>query len=100
MECATSRPYQQAGLPNRQVYMDDKIFASARMTVALDEDQSAYDAIPAVNIFDGDLNLSRPTNAIVQGSTRPRRWLNRLWIPMMLLVAVGLFLAACQGAGY
>lgn len=80
--------------------MDDKIFASARMTVALEEDQSAYDAIPAVNIFDGDLNLSRPTNAIVQGSTRPRRWLNRLWIPMMLLVAVGLFLAACQGAGY
>jgi len=85
---------------NRQVYMDDKIFASARMTVALDEDQAAYDAIPAVNIFDGDLNLSRPTNAIVQGARRPRRWLSRVAVPLLLIAAVGLFLAACQGAGY
>ena len=79
--------------------MDDKIFASARMTVALDDDQAAYEAIPSVNIFDRDLDLSRPTNAIAQGSSRPRRRFNRWWTLTPLLVAVGFLLLACEG-GY
>lgn len=79
--------------------MDDKIFASARMTVALDDDQAAYEAIPSVNIFDRDLDLSRPTNAIAQGASRSRRRFNRWWILTPLLVAIGLLLLACEG-GY
>ena len=79
--------------------MDDKIFASARMTAALDEDQVAYEAIPSVNIFDRDLDLSRPTNAIVQGASRPRRRFNRLWFLTPMFAGVGFLLLACQG-GY
>ena len=79
--------------------MDDKIFASARMTATLDDDQVAYEAIPAVNIFDRDLDLSRPTNAIVQGASRPRSRVNRWWITTPLIAAAGFLLLACQG-GY
>ena len=79
--------------------MDDKIFASARMTAALDDDQAAYEAIPAVNIFDRDLDLSRSTNAILKGVSRPRRRFNR-WVVLIPLMAVaGFLLVACQG-GY
>ena len=80
--------------------MDDKIFASARMTATLDDDQTAYEAIPSVNIFDRDLDLSRPTNAILQSVSRPRRRVGRWLILMPLLTAAGFLLLSCQGGGY
>jgi len=80
--------------------MDDKIFASARMTAALDDDQAAYEAIPSVNIFDRELDLSRPTNAIRQGVPRQRRRVGRWLILVPLVVAAGFLLMACQGGGY
>ena len=79
--------------------MDDKIFASARMTAALDDDQTAYEAIPSVNIFDRDLDLSRPTNAISRSVSRRRR-AGRWVILMPLLVLAGFLLLGCQGGGY
>lgn len=58
--------------------MDDKIFESARMTAAFDDDRGAYEAIPAVNIFDSGLDMSRPTNAIAMTAPR-RRNIGRWW---------------------
>ena len=84
----------------RQVIMDDKIFASARMTAALDDDHAAYEAIPSVNIFDNGPDFTRPTNAIVQGVSRPRRRLGRWLLLVPLLAAAGFLLMACQGGGY
>lgn len=83
-----------------QTIMDDKIFASARMTATLDDDQTAYEAIPSVNIFDRDLDLSRPTNAILQSVSRPRRRVGRWLILMPLLTAACFLLLSCQGGGY
>ena len=80
--------------------MDDKIFASARMTAALDDDQTAYEAIASVNIFDRDLDLSRPTNAISRSVSRRRRRAGRWLILMPLLVLAGFLLLGCQGGGY
>ena len=59
--------------------MDDKIFESARMTAALDDDRGAYEAIPAVNIFDSGLDTPRPTNAIAMAPPRRRRHIGRWW---------------------
>jgi len=80
--------------------MEDKIFASARITAALEDDQTAYEAIPSVNIFDRDLELSHPTNAIMQGDSRPRRRVGRWLILLPLLMAAGFLLLSCQGGGY
>ena len=80
--------------------MDDKIFASARMTAALDDDQTAYEAIPSVNIFDRDLELSRPANAIGQGASRSRPGAGRWLILLPLLAGAGFLLLSCQGGGY
>ena len=80
--------------------MDDKIFASARMTAALDDDQAAYEAIPSVNIFDNGPDFKRPTNAIVQATPRPRRRFGRWVILVPLLAAAGFLLMAYQGGGY
>lgn len=72
--------------------MDDKIFESARMTAAFDDDRGAYEAIPAVNIFDAGLDVPRPTNAIAM-TARRRRHIGRWWIVAPLLVGgVGLFI--------
>ena len=80
--------------------MDDKIFASARMTAALDDDQAAYEAIPSVNIFDNGPAFNRPTNAIIPGVSRRRRRVARWLIMVPLLAAAGFLLLACQGGGY
>ena len=38
----------------RQIVMDDKIFESARMTAALDDDQGAYEAfLPSISLTQG-----------------------------------------------
>lgn len=83
--------------------MDDKIFASARMTAALDEDQTAYEAIPSVNIFDSATDFSRPGSTLIQEPPRrrprPSRWLSRGLILVPLLVATGFLVMGCQG-GY
>ena len=47
--------------------MDDKIFESARMTAAFDDDRGAYGRFPAVNIFDAGL--------MCQGRQTPSPWL-------------------------
>ena len=80
--------------------MDDKIFASARMTAALDDDQAAYEAIPSVNIFDKGPDFKRPTNAIVEGVSRLRRRVGRWVFLLPVMAAAGFFLVACQGGGY
>ena len=72
--------------------MDDKIFESARMTVALDDDQGAYEAIPAVNIFDAGLETPRPTNAIAMTARRRRRSISRWWVVAPLMVGGAWFL--------
>ena len=73
------RSSPQASDTKRQIVMDDKIFESARMTAALDDDRGAYEAIPAVNIFDAGLDAPRPTNAIAM-TARRRRHIGRWWI--------------------
>ena len=94
------RSSPQASDKKRQGIMDDKIFASARMTAALDDDQAAYEAIPSVNIFDKGPDFKRPTNAIVEGVSRPRRRVGRWVFLLPVMAAAGFFLVACQGGGY
>ena len=72
--------------------MDDKIFESARMTAALDDDQGAYEAIPAVNIFDAGLETPRSTNAIAMTARRRRRSISRWWVVAPLMVGGAWFL--------
>ena len=99
----SSRSSPQAFVTKRQVNMDDKIFASARMTAALDEDQTAYEAIPSVNIFDSGADFSRPGSTFIQAPPRRRprasRWLSRWLILVPLLVAIGFLVMGCQ-SGY
>ena len=44
--------------------MDDKVFASANMTVAMSDDPTEYEAIPTVNVFDNDFKSIATTNAV------------------------------------
>ena len=81
--------------------MDDKVFASANMTVAMSDDPSEYEAIPTVNVFDNEFKSIATTNAIAVGRrSRPRRHGWRALLVLPVLVGAYLLLASCQGGGY
>lgn len=81
--------------------MDDKVFASANMTVAMSDDPSEYEAIPTVNVFDNEFKSIATTNAIAVGRrSRPRRHGWRALLVLPVLAGAYLLLASCQGGGY
>lgn len=81
--------------------MDDKVFASANMTVAMSDDPSEYEAIPTVNVFDNEFKSIATTNAIAVGRrSRPRRYGWRALLVLPVLAGAYLLLASCQGGGY
>jgi len=81
--------------------MDDKVFASANMTVAMSDDPSEYEAIPTVNVFDNEFKSIATTNAIEVGRrSRPRRFGWRALLVLPVLAGAYLLLASCQGGGY
>ena len=81
--------------------MDDKVFASANMTVAMSDDPTEYEAIPTVNVFDNDFKSIATTNAIAVGRHgRSRRLGWRALVIVPVLAGAYLLLASCQGGGY
>ena len=66
--------------------MEDKIFESARMTAALDDDQGAYEAIPAVNIFDAGLENTKANKRSAMTARRRRRSISGWWVVAPLMV--------------
>ena len=81
--------------------MDDKVFASANMTVAMSDNPTEYESIPTVNVFDNDFKSIGTTNAIAVGrGRRSRRFKWRTLAIVPALAGAYLLLASCQGGGY
>jgi hypothetical protein len=81
--------------------MDDKVFASANMTVAMSDDPTEYESIPTVNVFDSDFTSIGTTNAISAGHKgRSGRFGWRALVILPAIAGAYLLLASCQGGGY
>ncbi len=81
--------------------MDDKVFASATMTAAMTDNQSEYESIPTVNVFDTDEGNDLASETAERRGTGLLKALPVGAVVLAPVALVGyLLLASCQGGGY